>query len=104
MGAPRNKELFAFQRIAGIAPGAFADVEIPVAAPVLTLTSKHGVEYLAPGSFEIELGVRGSSEDPSGTGQGLVQASLQVSGDRIDLFALPAGVADGINLPRVHLV
>lgn len=91
--APPRKELFAFDRVPVLAPGAARTVTLTAAGPVLALVDASGTEYVAPGDYDVEFGVRGSAEDAAGGGKGVVAAALHVSGARVDLFSLPAARA-----------
>ena len=81
--APRNKELFGYERVADVQPGASVTIQIGVPPQVLTLVDVHGVERLLPGEFLLEVGVRGSAEGEPAS------AKLVLSGEPLVVFSMP---------------
>lgn len=77
--APANKELFDFDRVRHLAPGASATVYLTIPAQVLRLVDKRGIETVRPGRYAIEIGVEGAAEgEPT-------QAELIVTGETAHL-------------------
>ena len=60
--APINKELFDFARVGPLQPGESTIVHLSLPASVLSIVNKDGEEYILPGNYNIEFGVKGSAE------------------------------------------
>lgn len=86
--APANGELIDFGRTAVLAPGASETIRLTIAPTVLSLVNEFGTERISPGIYRVTIGVQGSAEDVSATGAGLLQGSLKLSGDAIEVFSL----------------
>ena len=82
--APKNKELFSFVRMAALSPGEARTATLSVPTQVLSVVDAHGNERVRSGLHDVEFGVEGSAEGTP------ARASLEVEGDDVLLFSLPA--------------
>jgi len=89
--APANKELFDFARVAQLAPGASATVVLTLPTPVLALVDSDGAEWVRPGAYHLEFGVRGAAECAA-PGCKLATATLLVTGEPLQLGSPPAAL------------
>ena len=82
--APRNKELFGFERLSQLAPGESRTVALPMPAQVLSLVDVLGNEYVRAGSYRVEFGVEGSAEGTPARGLlEMVGEDILVSGQHL---------------------
>ena len=92
-GPARNpvKELYNFERVKQLQPGASRTVRLSVPAQVLSLVDEHGTERLLPGRHEVEFGVDGAAEGEALTG-GAVVLTGPARGETV--FEMPRAKAD----------
>ena len=80
---PPQKELFNFERLRMLAPGATRQVRLSVPAQVLSLVDGRGTERLRAGQYGVEFGVKGAAEGEVAVG------TLRLVGEDRVVFEMP---------------